>query len=327
MSTSRETPKLSSSVKTPEPVRMPAIRGLGHQLDAAHVREGMLVAERVRAARLDPRLEDLELPATDAREHVAHAVVETDLAMLVPGDGLTGLRRPEARLIDPGAVTGDEHSAARRRDDLVPVEGEDADRRAHADLAPTIVRPERLRSVLQDRDVVARAHFLEAIEVGALPVEVHDDDRLRKLATPGAVRERFREEVGVDVPAARLAVDEDRPGSLVRDRIRGGGEGQRRANHIVAALHAEKLQSEVNRRRAAAQRQARKASDQLRERSLERVDVGTDRRHPVRRERLANVGLFVATDVRRREVDAAHLVWILARPCARRKQPERAVQC
>src|ERR1039457_3870616 len=103
---------------------MEAVRGLGRERDAGEVGEGIAVAKSDGAALLNAEVEDFELAAADAGEHVAHAVVVAELGVFVSEAGIAGLLRPESRLFDPGGVGGDEHSAAGGSDDLVAVERE-----------------------------------------------------------------------------------------------------------------------------------------------------------------------------------------------------------
>ena len=168
---------------------------------------------------------------------------------------------------------------------------------------PALVeRPERLGRVLEDRDAEAPADLEDRIHVGALAVEMDDDDGLRQPFALAARRAPPRAR-GIEVPAAALAVEEYRARAEVDDRIDARHEGERRAEDLVARADAEQPQPEVHRRGAARERD-RGPPDAARELGLERVDVRPDGREPVRRERFAHVPLFGAAHMRNREVES-----------------------
>ena len=85
-------------------------------------------------------------------------------------------------MLDRVAPLRHEHAAAARGDDLVPVEGEGRERSLAAGRSPAVGRTERLRGILDERDVVPGADLGEGLVVAALTVQIDCDDR----ADPGA---------------------------------------------------------------------------------------------------------------------------------------------
>ena len=83
-----------------EPVGVQPIRGLRHEGETGQVGEGVAVAEGHRAPLLHALVEDLELPAADAREDVGQPVVVADLGVLVGHARIARLLGPEAGLVD-----------------------------------------------------------------------------------------------------------------------------------------------------------------------------------------------------------------------------------
>jgi hypothetical protein len=67
----------------------------------------------------------------------------------------------------------------------------------------------------------------DRIPVGGLPEEVDADDRGGQPPGAGAFVELLLEQGGVEVPARRLTVEEDRLGSDVGDRVGGRDERER----------------------------------------------------------------------------------------------------
>ncbi len=73
---------------------------------------------------LKHQVEPCELRSADGRKDVAQAVVVPDILVLVVMDRLAGLCRQMTGSPHDRLVVGDQHPAARRRHDLVAVEGQ-----------------------------------------------------------------------------------------------------------------------------------------------------------------------------------------------------------
>src|SRR5690606_31139297 len=76
-----------------------AAGGLGHEGQARQPTQSLAVEGVVRPPRLDPLIEDAELPPSDGREEVAQPVVVADVRVLVVRRRVPGLRRQKARLL------------------------------------------------------------------------------------------------------------------------------------------------------------------------------------------------------------------------------------
>src|SRR5205085_12308998 len=88
--------------------------------------EPVAVTEGDFAALLDAFVENFKLPAQDAGEDVAHAVIVTQFAVQVIETGIAGLRAPVANFLGVLFIGRHEHATASAGDDLVAVEGKDA---------------------------------------------------------------------------------------------------------------------------------------------------------------------------------------------------------
>ncbi len=219
---------------------------------------------------------------------------------------VTGLGRKVTSPGRPLRTARDEHAAATGRHHLVAVERERPDRTEAPSGAPPVGRPDRLRRILNHRHAVAIAGGEDGVPVSALAEQVHPDHGGREPATVCSVTQLLLEQLGVEVPARCLAVDEDRPGTDVRDGVRGGDKRQCRHDHLVVSSDAEQKQRQMQRGGATRERGGIGDSEKLRELAFEAVDVRTERSDPARIERLEEQRALERGDVRGREEELAH---------------------
>ena len=117
------------------------------------------VAERDGAPLLDTKVEDFELAAADAGQHVAHAVVVAEFGVFVAEGGVAGLLGPEARLRHPRGIPRDEHAAAGGGDDLVSVERVDPDVAERSGRLTLVQRADRFGGIFDhERLRIRRRH-------------------------------------------------------------------------------------------------------------------------------------------------------------------------
>jgi len=234
----------------------------------------------------DARLERAQLTAAHRGVEVAHAVVEPDLAMLVPRSRLPRLRREVTCVGDDRLVIGRQRAAATGGHDLVAVERQDRHPAVASGRLAVALRAQRLGGILDQWHAVPGADLGEASAVGDGAVQVDGDDRCGKPSPVGPHRQFLGEQIGVDVPGERLAVDEARVGADVRDGERAGTKREVADQHVVAGLDPDGHQCQVDRGRAARERRHRLDPGELGELVLEGGDVGTCGRHPAGIERL-----------------------------------------
>jgi len=283
-----------------------AVAGLGHEGDPRQVAEPLPVEGEVAPPCGDPLAERRELAASNRREEVRQPVVVPEDLVLVVRRRLARLRGEEAGPRRERRVIGNQRSASRGGDDLVAVERQ---HRAPPERAgrPAAVRgAERLRGVLDQRHAVLGAGGGEPFVVAALAVEVDRDERPGEPAGARRPAEFLGDQVRVDRPGRRVGVDEDRPRPAVDGGVRAGHEGQVRAPHLVARLDIGEEQGEVKRRGTRRQGRGMTHSARCGELRLEGVDVGAERRDPVRVQRLGEELPLAAPEVRRGEIDPAH---------------------
>ena len=171
---------------------------------------------------------------------------------------------------------------------------------------PGVGRTERLGRVLEQEDLVAVADGPQRVVVAALAVEVDGENGPDAAALAPPVGERLVEKLRIHRPGGGVAVDEHRLGAGVADRVRARRERERGADHLVAGADAEDDERQVERGRAARERERVRDVDDLRELALERVDVRPERREPVGRDRLVDELALAAGRMRRGEVDPGH---------------------
>ncbi len=211
------------------------------------------------------------------------------------------------RPLDLRGVVAGEHAAAARGDDLVAVEREHPERAEAPGGPPAVGGAKCFGRVFDHRHAVRGARREDRLVARALSVEV-DDDRGRGLGAALTISgcELLLDQRGVDVPGVPLAVEEHRAGPRVGDGVRGRGKGERRHEDVVARLHAEEHEREVERGGAARQRRRVTDPDEVCELALERVDVRSERRDPVGVERVEQQLPFARPHVGRREEQAGH---------------------
>ena len=218
-----------------QPVCVEAVGGLGHERDAGDAGKGIAIAEGDSPALADTQIEDFELAAPDAGEDVAHTVVVPEFGVFVGEAGVAGLLRPEARLVHPGLVSGDEHSAACGGDDLVSVEGVDADVAERSGRLTLVERAYRFGGIFDHGDSVLGAGVEDWIHIGALAIEVDHHQRLGEAIHRRPLPQGARQDIGIQVPGGPAAIHKDRHAALVDDGVGCGSEGERRTEHFIAS--------------------------------------------------------------------------------------------
>ena len=200
-----------------------------------------------------PQVEHFELPATDACEHGAHAVVVAEFRVFVGEAGIAGLLGPEACLIHPGLVPGDQHAAAGGGDNLVSVKGVDSDVAERPGRISFVERAHRFGGVLDHGDSVFGAGSEDGVHIGALAIKVDHDQRLGKPVRHRPLSQGAGQDLGIQVPSGAVAIHKDRHAALIDDRVGGRNEGKGGTEHFIAGTDSHHAQRKVQRRGSAGQ--------------------------------------------------------------------------
>ena len=136
--------------------------------------------------------------------------------------------------VQTGRVAGQDHPASAGGDDLVAVEREAADVAKRAAQAAAVARAERLRGVLDHRQVVRRRELADGVHVGRVPVEMDDHDRPRRGRR--ACGGLFASIVNVSGSTSTNTGG----GARVEHGVGAGRERQRGDQHLVARPEAER---------------------------------------------------------------------------------------
>src|SRR6516165_9137606 len=155
--------------------------------------------------------------------------------MLIVRRRVTRLHSEEARALNQVEIVGNEHAAPGCSDDLVAVKGKDAAMALYSNLASVVSRPERLGRILDDRDVVTRTDIQDRLIIGALTVEIHDDNRAWQTAICCAQIQLLTQQRRIDIPGRLFRIDEDRRSAFVEDWVCACRERQGGADHFFAA--------------------------------------------------------------------------------------------
>ena len=106
-------------------------------------------------------------------------------------DRFAALADPKYKAFHERLIPGDEHPAARCRDDLVSVKRIDAGAPESSRVLSLVCSAEGLRRILEDRHVMARTYAHDLIHLCRRAVQVYDDDRLgRRIFLKGSLERR-----------------------------------------------------------------------------------------------------------------------------------------
>src|ERR1039458_50294 len=284
---------------------MQPVGSLWHKRDTGQVGKGLTIAEGNGTSLVNTKGEDLKLAATDAREHVAHAVVVAELGGLVGDAWVAGLLGPEARPVNPVLVPGDEHAAAGGGDDLVSVEGVVPDVAERPGRLSLVERANRFGGVLDHDDSVFGAGMEDGVHIGALAIEVDRHQRLGEPVRRRPLSQGVGQDIGIQVPGCAAAIHKDRHATLVDNGVGGRNEGEGGTEHFVAGTDSHHAQRKVQRSGSADQGDGGEP-DACRKFLLEGGEAWPNGGEPICRKGFADVDLFSAAHVGDREQDAFH---------------------
>ena len=179
-------------------------------------------------------------------------------------------------------VVGDQCAASTGGDDLVAVERQHRHPAVAAGRHAVAAGAECLGRVFHQRHAVARTRGSDAGPVGHRPVQVDRHNCSGQAIDRRPAVEFGVEQVGVEVPCIRLAVDEARASAQVGDGECTGPECEVADQHLVVAPHAHRHQREVDGRSTAGERRYRADAGEIGQLGLEGGDVGPGGCNPAR---------------------------------------------
>src|ERR1035438_2717602 len=146
------------------------VRRLWHERNAGKAGECLAVTKRNRATLLNAKIQYSELPAPNAGQYITQPVVVARLRVLVSDTGIARLGGPEASLVYPFRVMGDQHAAARCGDDLIAVEGVDSHIPECPGRRSLVQRTHCFGGVLDHGDSVFAASMEDRAHIGTLAI-------------------------------------------------------------------------------------------------------------------------------------------------------------
>src|SRR5207247_6534333 len=144
-------------------------------------------------------------------------------------------------------------------------EGDEVAERAQGAYAPA--RAERLGGVFDDPEGFPAGDRIQAVAIDRQPGEIDGDQRA------GRRRERRFDLLQVDVPGARIDIDEHRARADLEHDIGGGDPGKGRGNYLVPGADARQPQADLERGRAGGKAAHGAPAAQPRQRRLERLHL------------------------------------------------------
>ncbi len=111
-----------------------------------------------------------------------------------------------------------------------------------------------------------RGDFADRVHVGRAAVQMNGQDRASSR------RDGALDELRIEIAGRGIDIDEDGHGAAISDRFGRGEKRVRRGDHFIVGLNAERQQSQMERRRPAAERDAMPGAAEIREFPLESLD-------------------------------------------------------
>ncbi len=266
----------------PQHVEVPGrgdVLGDRRDLERLERAERFVVALSDGRAALEHGVGLLQLRQSDGGCEVGHVVLEPrsndlitpGISLFAPSPGVPtdAMEALESGLPGDVGVVGEQHPTLTGGDRLGRVEGE-----AHggtqgcvqrgADRSTPIGPGERVRGILDDRQVVGGGQRGDAVEIAGDAADVDGQNRggpvadscspegrgQEPLVACGEAVERLFQGISTDVEGGLLHVHEDRDRADLPDHLSRRGKGVRRRHHEVARSHPERFERQVKRGRS-----------------------------------------------------------------------------
>src|SRR5690606_4960151 len=229
----------------------------GHALD--RTKNGSIPIGKHSLSLKNPR-QFFHLCATQRRIQVRHPIVVADLVMeIVPLMRQLRRRRDVPGTISERFIVREDGASASRRDGLVSVEAQDCGPAPIPSVAPAVERSESFRGIFDDSAAKFGAHVDQWLEIDGMAECMHGRDGTTGPPGVAVVADAPRnssvvvqilfELEGVESESPFFTVHEVRYGAAICHRVRSGYKGQRLDEHLVAGLHTDQLQGDVEGRR------------------------------------------------------------------------------
>ena len=227
-------------------------------------RELMLVKVKVSGSE---QRNDLIQLANIFRAQIIDVSPET-LTLGLAGDAVLGVK------LDHGAqvvVIGGHRSAFTGSDRLHRMEAEAGNVGDRTDRPRLIRGADRVRSILDENQVVLVANLANRVVLNGAPAKVDSDNRL------GLIRDVRLDARRVDIPCVGFDVGKDRRAAAVEYAVRAGSKGDGAHDDLIAGLYASRKAGDVQRSRAIRHRRAVLCARDCAERLLETFRGGATR--------------------------------------------------
>jgi hypothetical protein len=253
---------------------------------------------------IDPPVQARKLVQTDRRLDIGHVVLVAGLDHLVMTKA--HVREPlpradtetvERQPLDPRSdldILGYQRPALDRRDVLRDIERKRRHVSERANPPASPLRPDRMRSILDNQQPVAVPQRVQAVHLDRPPSKMHRHDR----PCPGS--DRSLGGIEIDQTRTRHGINQHRRRASMLHRVRRRHERHRRNQHLVALAYPEHPQRQDQRSGAGRHAPTLAGAHIIADHPLEALDLGpgTD---PPRAQRVDNLGYLLIADHRTAE--------------------------
>ena len=160
------------------------------------------------------------LTTHNSGNHIAHAVVVTQLLMLIPRSCFPALGWPLAYLLGICLGIGEEHSAGRTGNDLVSIETDAAVIAKAAGFFSFICSTQGFRCILNDHSSVGSCYLLDFINLARSSIQMRYYNHLDIRVYFKRLFQCHR----VHIPGVTLGINKNRNTALINHRVHRGIE-------------------------------------------------------------------------------------------------------
>ena len=252
------------------------------------------------------RIQRIHLTTAYSGRYITHAVVVTNLTVLVVRSIITSLGGIEECFLSCLGCGTNQCTASGGGNHFIAVERQAGKLSERTTRTTFVQRAECFGSIFEHRNFKFIGYGHNLIHTGRHAVEVHRNDGFRFLPRYGyAVYDSFTQYIRRHIPGGRLAAHKYRLCSQIGDGIGRCHKGKTLANHLITGLHTELNECQVNGCRTCTQCHNVFSRIEIRfQILLETRYIGTEWCYPVGIKRLFNKILLATAHLGQRKINS-----------------------